>query len=206
MKRSKNIEWDPEDYDRWYEEEPGKTIDLIETECALSLLLPVNGKKILDVGCGTGNFTKKLKCLGYDVIGVEPDGRMRKRALEKGLNCVEGVAEELPFADESFDAVISVAAVEFFNDLGRSIKEMLRVSRKKVVVCFITGPWAGYYEKKGKEGHPIFSHAKFPKVEDFPFVNQVRFCLKTPPSEIIKFENEKSLKQPGFACVLIEKS
>ncbi len=203
MRRWESIEWDPDDYDSWYEKDPGKTIDLIETECALSLLLPIGGKKILDVGCGTGNFTKKLKALGYEAIGLEPNDSMREKAIEKGLECVKGHAEDIPFENDSFDAVISVAAAEFFDDLKKAVFEMKRVSKGKVVICFITGPWARYYEEKGRKGHPIFSKTRFPKVEDFPSVKEARFCLRSFPGEKVSFENEKSLKEPGFACVLI---
>ena len=159
MIRFPDIEWDPEDYDSWYKKEPGKTIDLIETDCILSLLFPVEGSRILDVGCGTGNFTKKLLCLGFDVVGLEPDEKMRKKAIKKGLKCVEGVAESIPFEDNSFDAVISIAAIEFFQDKIKALNEMLRVARKggKVVIATITGQWAKYYEKLGKDGHKIFS-------------------------------------------------
>ncbi len=205
MTRSENTEWNPDDYDLWYEKEPGKTIDLIETECALSLLLPINGKRILDVGCGTGNFTKKLSCLGYDAIGIDPSSEMLEKALKKSLNCTKGYAENLPFDDKSFDAVISVAAVEFFTDRKRAISEMLRVVKKggKVVACFITGAWAKYYKSK-KSG--ALSEANFPKVEDFlPFAEKAKFCLRSKPGENVDFSNEKTMKEAGFVCVLIEK-
>lgn len=208
MRRWEGIEWDADEYDHWYEEEPGRTIDLIETECVLSLLLPVRGRKILDVGCGTGNFTRKLKALGYDVIGLEPNTEMRSKAIEKGLECVEGIAEEIPFEDETFDAVVSVAAVEFFDDLSGAISEMIRVVKRggKVVIGFITGPWAEFYEEKGRKGHPIFSKARFPRIEEIAkYASKVEFCLRTPPGRSVNFENELTFEDPGFACALIER-
>ena len=204
MTRSENIEWNPDEYDSWYEKEPGKTIDLIETECALSLLLPVNGRKILDVGCGTGNFTRKLSCLGYDVIGIDPSDVMVEKALKKGLSCIKGYAEKLPFDDETFDGVISVAAAEFFQDRRKAINEMLRVVKRggKVVICFITGSWAKYYRSR-ESG--ILSKADFPKIEEFlPFAKEMKFCLRSKPGEAVDFSNE-TMEEPGFACALIEK-
>ncbi len=205
MKRSESTGWNPDEYDSWYEKEPGKTIDLIETECALSLLLPVRGKKILDVGCGTGNFTKKLSCLGYDVVGVDPSDGMMEKALKKGLRCVKGYAEEIPFDDKTFDAVISVAAIEFFQDRKKAIKEMLRIAKMggKIVICFITGSWEKYYKSKGSG---VLSKADFPKVEEFlSLAKEVKFCLRSNPSEYVSFSNEYRKKEAGFACVLIEK-
>ena len=205
MTRSESTEWNPDEYDSWYEKDPGKTIDLIETECALSLLIPLNGKKVLDVGCGTGNFTKKLSCLGYDAVGVDPSEAMIERAIEKNLKCVRGSAEEIPFDDEEFDAVISVAALEFVRDRKKALREMLRVTNGggKVVVCFITGSWARYYKSRGSG---TLSRADFPKLEEFlPFARKVRFCLRSKPGEDVKFSNERRNEEAGFACVLIEK-
>ncbi len=206
MKKPKSIEWDPEDYDAWYRDEKGRLIDLIETDCLLSLLFPVNGSRVIDVGCGTGNFALKLQNLGYDVVCLEPDEKMRQKALEKGLNCVKGFAESIPFEDKTFDAAISVAAVEFFTDVEKAINEMLRVVKTggKVVIGFITGPWARYYEELGKKGHPIFSFAKFPDIKTFishPSFKQIKFCLKTPPGQQVSWERERMGGSPGFACL-----
>ncbi len=208
MKRFEDIEWDPEEYEKWYEKEPGKTIDLIETECALSLILPIKGKKVLDVGCGTGNFTRKLQVLGYEVVGVEPSEPMRRKAVQKGVRCTSGLAEDLPFEKNSFDAVISIAAVEFFKDRLKAVREMLRVVKRrgKVVVCFITGPWAEFYKRKAREGHKVFSHANFPKLDEFSkFASAMKFCLRTPPGEKVSIFDENTKKPAGFVCVLIEK-
>ena len=205
MARAENIEWDPDEYDTWYEKEPGRTIDLIETECALSFLLPANGKRILDVGCGTGNFTRKLSCLGYDVIGIDPSDEMVEKALKKGLSCIKGYAEKLPFDDETFDGVISVAAIEFFKDRRKAVNEMLRVVRNegKVVVCFITGSWAKYYRSRESK---ILSRADFPKIEEFlPLAKEVKLCLRSKPGESADFSNERTMEETGFACILIEK-
>ena len=210
MTRFPNIEWDPEDYDSWYEKEPGKTIDLIETDCVLSLLFPVNGRKILDAGCGTGNFTKKLSCLGFDVIGLEPDDKMREQAAKKGLKCVKGVVEDIPFEDGTFDAAISVTAIEFFQDKWKALSEMLRVVKEggKVVIGTITGKWAEYYEELGKSGHKVFSHAKFPSVEELskhPNFEKIKFCLRTSPGETPSFDLERSIKNAGFAVLLFQR-
>ncbi len=210
MRRPQSIRWDPEEYDSWYETPQGKLIDLIETDCVFSLLFPVRGSRILDVGCGSGNFALKLKNLGYNAVCLEPHPLMRERARMKGLECVDGVAEALPFDNETFDAVVSITAVEFFEDVEKAIDEMLRVVKRggKVVVGFITGPWARFYEKKAKEGHPIFSHAHFPDVEIFTKhrnFKEIRFCLRSAPGEEVSWEREKELGEPGFACVLFER-
>ncbi len=199
--------WDPEDYDSWHEEEPGRTLDLIETDCLMSLLFPIGGKDVLDVGCGTGNFVGKLARLGYHVVGLEPDRSMRDRALKKGLRCVEGRAEEIPFPDGSFDAILSVTALEFFEDKEKAFSEMFRVLREggKIVLGTLTGRWREFYEERGREGHPVFSKASFPDLEfliSVPGFSKLKTCLFSGPGEAPSFERERLGGDPGFLCLL----
>ena len=56
-----------DDYDRWYESKLGKFVDKVETELAFSLLNPFPNE-ILDMGCGTGNFSIKLAEKGCKVL------------------------------------------------------------------------------------------------------------------------------------------
>ena len=53
--------------------------------------MPLDGKTILDFGCGTGNFTYAIKKLtAADIYGVEPSDGMREKAIQKGLNVRRG--------------------------------------------------------------------------------------------------------------------
>ena len=53
--------------------------------------LPLDGKTILDFGCGTGSFTYVIKKLtSADIYGMEPSDGMREKALKKGLNVRKG--------------------------------------------------------------------------------------------------------------------
>lgn len=44
------------EYDAWYKTQKGALVDALETECAFSLFTPAPGMRVLDAGCGTGNF------------------------------------------------------------------------------------------------------------------------------------------------------
>lgn len=90
------------------------------------------GQRVLDVGCGTGilarEIASRIGSVGR-VVGIDPSPGML--AVAKQLAPVvewrEGVAESLPFADQSFDAVVSQFALMFFADRRQALREMLRV-------------------------------------------------------------------------------
>jgi ubiquinone/menaquinone biosynthesis C-methylase UbiE len=85
---------------------------------------------VLDVGCGTG----LSKVLGCRVVGLDPSvGLLKQAPFPKVL----GVAEFLPFKDDSFDAVISVTSVHNFQDKEQGIREMQRVGRRMFVVSVL---------------------------------------------------------------------
>lgn len=104
----------------------------------LKELAPSKGKRILDVGCGTGDtvleIAKKVEPSGK-VIGIDlsPEGiaKAKEKAVEAGLsNVVEfrvADAEKLPFEDESFDAVISECVVCLTVDKQHALNEKARV-------------------------------------------------------------------------------
>jgi SAM-dependent methyltransferase len=88
----------------------------------------------LDVGCGTGALAARLAAAGYEMTGVDPSGGMldllRSRAPE--VRAVEGSGSSLPFPDDSFDLVLSVAVMHHVadpEDVRHTLAEMVRVAR-----------------------------------------------------------------------------
>ena len=93
---------------------------------------PIRGKRLLNVGCGTGGFNVLAEAAGAEVWGVDenPDAVAITRArMRRGERAVHGVAENLPFPDASFDVVYCYAAIEHVEDARRSLHEMVRVMR-----------------------------------------------------------------------------
>ena len=123
------------EYDAWYKTQKGALVDALETECAFSLFTPAPGMRVLDAGCGTGNFSMKMAALGAHVEGVDLSAPMIGYAQEKAatseyadqLHFQLGDLYQLPFPDHSFDAVLSMAAFEFIHDDQRALDEFLRV-------------------------------------------------------------------------------
>lgn len=93
------------------------------------------GEDVLDVATGTGNVALRAAAAGAQVVGLDltPElfAEARKRATTAGISVdwVEGDAEELPFADGSFDCVLSVFGVQFAPRHAVAAAEMARVCR-----------------------------------------------------------------------------
>jgi SAM-dependent methyltransferase len=87
------------------------------------------GKRLLDVGGGTGNYALALREEGWDPVVCDRSPDMLARAAAKGLETVPADAQELPFADASFDAVICVSMLHHVDDRPRALAEQRRVLR-----------------------------------------------------------------------------
>ena len=94
------------------------------------------GERVLDVGAGTGALTRALLDRGCVIEVAEPSpefcGALRRRFPE--IEVYEASAEQLPFADGSFDAALAQLVVAFMEDAPAGVQEMARVARR-VVVC-----------------------------------------------------------------------
>ncbi|HEU4539457.1 MAG TPA: methyltransferase domain-containing protein [Polyangiaceae bacterium] len=123
------MDWSDGSYERT------ATILAPATKVALDALGPLEGLRLLDVGCGTGNVALEAARRGALVSAIDPAARLvevtRERAEAESLRVTATVAEAaaLPFADASFDALVSVFAVIFAPDAEAAAREMVRVLR-----------------------------------------------------------------------------
>ena len=97
--------------------------------------------RVLEVGCGTGNYICAVKELvGCDCVGLDPSSKMLEKL--RGRACavpfVQGSAERLELPDQSFDFVFSVDAVHHFVDRAAAFHEAFRVLRKGGRICTVT--------------------------------------------------------------------
>ena len=102
------------------------------------------GDRVLDACCGTGDLAVAAARAGGDVTGLDFSERMLARARRKStdIEWVRGDVLELPFADESFDAVTVGFGVRNVADLERALRELRRVLRPggRVAILEITRP------------------------------------------------------------------
>src|SRR5712691_3798774 len=92
-------------------------------------------KRLLDLGCGTGTLSRTLVDLLPDaeVVGVDPTPsyvEYARRSVESSRARFEiGAADALPFAEDSFDATLSLLVLQEFPDAPQAAREMARVTR-----------------------------------------------------------------------------
>jgi len=125
-------------YEGWFETPVGKAIDEQETELILSMLPGGGGGTFLDVGCGTGHFSRIAASSGYRVFGSDVSRAMLAEAKERwDGRLVISDAHHLPHRANAFDAVGTFTVLEFTENPQEVLSEMIRVSENIVVVAFL---------------------------------------------------------------------
>lgn len=114
-------------YNELHSEEQIKKINIILNNIKIK-----ESDLILDVGCGTGILYDYINC---KYIGIDPSIELLKVA-NKGF-FINGKGEKLPFNSDTFDFVISITAIQNFDDLIKGIKEMIRVAKKDIIISVL---------------------------------------------------------------------
>ncbi|MFX0185463.1 MAG: class I SAM-dependent methyltransferase, partial [Candidatus Hodarchaeota archaeon] len=95
-------------------------------------LLPRGSGRVLDVGCGDVNVKGLLYChqrlkKNYNVLGIDINPGEREDVLKAS-------ALKIPFADQTIEYVVSFDVIEHIKEFSTVIKEMLRVSSRRVII------------------------------------------------------------------------
>lgn len=146
----------PEVYEAWYDSPRGQWIGAVEHALLKSLLRPEPGSSLLDIGCGTGHFTRLFaRDVRGLVIGLDPDEEWLTYANARaghGEHYVAGLAESLPFPDCSFDFTVSVTALCFVSRQQQALRELVRVTRRRFVLGLLNRHSLLHLEKGRGEG------------------------------------------------------
>jgi SAM-dependent methyltransferase len=142
------------DYDAWYDTPRGRWVGDAECRMLLRAVEPRQGESLLDVGCGTGWFTRRMARLpGVQVTGLDINAEWLAYARERDAasDYIEGDALALPFADNSVDGVVSIAALCFTADWRRAVGEIVRVSRGRFAIGMLNRR-SLLWREKGRDG------------------------------------------------------
>lgn len=136
-------------YEQWYEVSEGRRADLLEKELLRQLLDGFSdAQSILEIGCGTGHFTRyfatfffrgaESRKAGTSVVGLDISPTMLKEAKRRNVDgkipYLMGDALHLPFSDASFDVVAFITTLEFLKNPQQALKEAGRVARQGLLL------------------------------------------------------------------------
>jgi SAM-dependent methyltransferase len=123
------------------------------------------GRRVLDVGCGVGMYMEAFLRETSHVFGVEVEHGRAIEARAHAKYVIEGLGEQLPFADGSFDVVFSHEVLEHVADDRASLREMARVARPQArIVIFVPNRLYPF------ETHGVFWRGRY-RFGNVPLIN-----------------------------------
>lgn len=194
-------------YDQWYESKLGKLVDEIETTCVFDLFKIKRGMKVLDVGCGTGNFSIKMAKQGCQVTGIDISKEMLKVAMakanEKNLNIgfYHMDVYNMEFDDSYFDGIISVTAFEFIKNPSKAMEEMFRVLKPGGYLVIGTinkdSQWGEMYLSEDFQKDSVFKYADFKTLEDLKSLKQENLITTKECLYISPYADNSEISHPN---------
>uniref|UniRef100_UPI003216E667 class I SAM-dependent methyltransferase n=1 Tax=uncultured Draconibacterium sp. TaxID=1573823 RepID=UPI003216E667 len=200
-------------YDAYYQTEAGKKVNTIEEELIKAALQKIPAGKMLELGCGTGHWTKLFVQHEFDVVATDISDAMLQHALAKGLEAeiVKADSGNLLFDKESFDVVASVTMLEFVDDRDKVIDEIYRVLKP--------GGWlllgclnANSQLAQNAGNDPVFKNAAFltperltallSRVGTAELTSGVHF---SPAFQVTDGTAEQHNHEPAFLVALVKK-
>jgi len=160
------VEIPPSAYDRWRSTPLGAFTERLEHDLIISMSGPLEGAKVLDVGCGDGILTDKLVELGADAVGVDtnPDMIAAAQAQRNGTYMVAS-ATKLPFPDAFFDRVVAMTILCVAERHESILTEINRVLRPGG--CLVIGElgrwslWTLSRRLRGLFGNRLWQRSRF---------------------------------------------
>jgi ubiquinone/menaquinone biosynthesis C-methylase UbiE len=161
-----------EGYETWYET-AGRRADRLEKALLCWLLTRFSSPRtILEVGCGTGHFTRWFKEQGFQASGLDISALMLEKARHlDSLPYMRGDALALPFSWGSFDVVALITTLEFVPDPVQALTEAMRVAQYGLILGVLNHQ-SILGRQLGREGGPIWRAARFFKLAEL--VQEVR--------------------------------
>lgn len=203
----------------------------IEFPATSSLIPAVDGKRILDAGCGTGFYTRWLVEQGADVLGIDASEEMLDHAIEQGGDRATftqaDLSEPLDFLEEeSFDGIVSALVLSYVKDWNQVFSEFHRVLRSGGFLVFSTGHPIDQFPPENDQGENYFELEELTKTWaiDVPYYRRPFSAILNPvlengfkletilePQPTAAFKKrrpdryEKESRYPVFLCIRASK-
>ncbi|MEZ0344467.1 MAG: methyltransferase domain-containing protein [Caldimicrobium sp.] len=197
------------EYELWYEKY--KPVYLSEIEAIRPHL--VKGLS-LEIGVGSGRFAEPLRI----DFGLDPSTEMLKLAKNRKIKVIKGVAERLPFKNESFDLILMVVTICFLDDPEKALFEVKRVLKPqgRIIIGFVDKEsFLGKIYLSKKDKSVFYREAKFYSSEeillllkkaDFTSFHITQTIFK-PLEEIVELEPvKKGYGEGGFVVISATKA
>ncbi len=194
-----------DEYEEWFKK--NKFVYESELE-AVKHFIPKN-KKGIEIGIGSGRFSVPFRIKE----GVEPSTAMRNFALRKGLKVYDGIAENLPLTDESYDFALMVTTICFVDDVLKSFREINRILKPggNIIIGLVDreSPLGKIYQKM-KEQNKFYRPATFYSTKEvISYLGESNFnnieIVQTVFGDIQKIDKVQSFKtdygEGGFVVI-----
>ncbi|MCK4358132.1 MAG: methyltransferase domain-containing protein [Candidatus Cloacimonetes bacterium] len=131
------------EYEKWFD----KYLQVYQSELLAIKSIANVAENAIEIGIGNGLFAKPLEINK----GIDPSAAMRKKAEERGLTVLEGVAENLPLADNSIDYALMITTICFVDNPQKALYEVHRILKPGgvFVIGFVDeeSPLGNFYQK-----------------------------------------------------------
>jgi SAM-dependent methyltransferase len=122
-----------------------------------------DSRTVLNVGAGTGSYEPA----GLEVTALEPSIEMIRQRRTAAAAVVQGRAEDLPFADSSFDASMAILTVHHWTDRAKGLAEIRRVTRGPVVLLTYDPSFRDFWLFDYFPQLVALDEAQMPKLEEY---------------------------------------
>jgi ubiquinone/menaquinone biosynthesis C-methylase UbiE len=152
-------------YDNWYSSAIVSMYNRLEKKAFEKLLTNYSsGKQLLEIGCGTGHWSRFFSEKGFEVMGIDISEKMIKTANKKNVpHCHFQVADgqNLSFFDNSFDVAAAITTLEFSENPERIISEMARCVKSEGKLLFgVLNSLSAYNQKKQNNSNSVYAYGK----------------------------------------------
>lgn len=179
------------EYENWFI----KNELLFQSELlALKQVVPTN-KKGIEIGVGSGLFAEKLNIK----FGIDPSEKMLEFAKQREIIVEKGVAEKLPYADNSFDFAVFVTSICFVENPEKAIKETYRIlnNNGEIIIAIIDKESSlGQILEKNKNESRFYKDANFFSVKEIVELIETNGFLINSIFQTLTKNNINAIEQP----------